>query len=185
MQSAFLHYTNAGAIRYGLVVATHRLAFHRDFGVAQGHHCEKQRAGEPADHGAKRHEGKEHQHAAIAFKIAGFEDFDPAESCTDAKRGAAQRAEDHTQQRKQRDFMRLFSFVDAESPAVWSAQTAERFNAAAKIGRLHRVRLTQRFSPAFHVSIRIGVCLVRIADVAQSRVRSGLERRQTVLTSYR
>jgi hypothetical protein len=31
------------------------------------------------DHGAQRHEGEEHQRAAIAFKTGGFEDFDPGE----------------------------------------------------------------------------------------------------------
>ncbi|MBU6457865.1 MAG: hypothetical protein KGQ48_10020, partial [Bradyrhizobium sp.] len=116
-----------------LVVATaHRFVFDGDFGVAQGHHCEKQRAGEPADHGTKWHEGEEHQHAAIAFKIAGLEDFDPGEACPDAEGGTAQRAQHQTQQCKQRDLHGGISPLDASSPAVWSRWTAERFNAAAK-----------------------------------------------------
>ena len=54
--------------------------------------------------GAERHEGEEHQHAAIAFKIRGVEDFDPDKAGADAERGAAERAQQQTQQHKQRNF---------------------------------------------------------------------------------
>jgi hypothetical protein len=52
------------------------------------------------DHGAQRHEGEEHQRAAIAFKTGGFEDFDPGELGADAERGSAERAQQQTQQRQ-------------------------------------------------------------------------------------
>jgi hypothetical protein len=51
------------------VVAARRLLLDGDFGIADRHHAERQRAAEPANNGAKRHERKEHQHSAIAFKL--------------------------------------------------------------------------------------------------------------------
>ena len=86
------------------VVAARRLLFDGDFGVADRHHAEQQRAAEPADDSTKRHEGKEHQHSAIAFSAGGLEDFDPGKPGADAERGAAEDAQHQTQQRKQRDF---------------------------------------------------------------------------------
>ena len=68
-----------------------------DFGIADRDHAEQQRAAEPADRRTQRHEGKEHQHAAIAFKAAGLEDFDPGKPGADAERGTAQRAQHQTQ----------------------------------------------------------------------------------------
>jgi hypothetical protein len=57
----------------------HRLAFDGDFGVADRDHAEQERAAEPADRGAERHEGEEHQHPAIAFKAGGLEQLEPGE----------------------------------------------------------------------------------------------------------
>jgi hypothetical protein len=78
------------------VVPARGLAFDGDFGVAESHHAEQQRAAEPTDHGAKRHEGEEDQHPAIAFKAGGIENFDPGQAGADAKRGAAKRAQHQT-----------------------------------------------------------------------------------------
>ena len=86
-----------------------RLPFDGDFGVADRDHPEQQRAAEPADRGPQRHEGKEHQHAAIAFKIGGFEDFDPGQPGADPERGAAQRPQNQTEQASNAIFMDVVS----------------------------------------------------------------------------
>src|ERR1700744_3452935 len=74
----------------------HRLAFDGDLIIARGHHAEQQRAADSAERRPEWHEGKEHQHAAIAFEIAGVEDLDPGQPGADTKRGAAQRAQHQT-----------------------------------------------------------------------------------------
>src|SRR6266576_3108724 len=112
MQSAFLHCTNA-VESPSTVAPPARLLLEGDFGVADRDHAEGECAAEPADHGAQRHEGEEHQHAAIAFKVRGLEDFDPGKSGADAERGPAERAQHQTQQHKQRDFHGAVSAGDA------------------------------------------------------------------------
>jgi hypothetical protein len=92
-------------------VAAHRLLFERDFGVADRDHPEQERAAQPADRGPERHEGKEHQHAVIVFEAGGSENLHPGESGADAERRAAERANDQTQQDKQRDFHDVFQAV--------------------------------------------------------------------------
>src|SRR5438094_692089 len=74
MQSAFLHCTNADWFPELAVAPARRLLFERDFGIADRDHPEQQRAAQPADRGAERHEGKEHQDAAIAHLRSGPSD---------------------------------------------------------------------------------------------------------------
>src|SRR6478735_476203 len=59
------------------VMTARRHPFVGDFGVANRDHAEQQGAADGADRGAERHEGEEHQHAAIAFKTRGFKDSRP------------------------------------------------------------------------------------------------------------
>src|SRR6267378_1434377 len=116
-QSAFLHCTNAGEfwsiwcpLRFNLVesypcvVPARGLLSDGDFGIANRGHAEQQRTCEPADRSSERHEGKEHQHSAIAFKAGGLEDFGPGQSGADPERGAAECAQHQSEQDKQRDF---------------------------------------------------------------------------------
>ena len=74
-----------------------RLAFPGYCSVANREPAGQQRANEAADQGAQRHEGEEHQHAAIAFKTRGFKDFDPGKTGADAERSTAQHAQHQTQ----------------------------------------------------------------------------------------
>jgi hypothetical protein len=53
------------------------LAFDGDLGIAEGNQAESQRAAQPADGSAQRHEGEEHQHAVISFETHGFKQFEP------------------------------------------------------------------------------------------------------------
>ena len=69
------------------------IALDRDLVIAECKHAEQQRAAECADHGARRHEGEEHQHAAIALEACGLEELDPGEPGADAERSSAQRAQ--------------------------------------------------------------------------------------------
>src|SRR5882757_10970915 len=103
------------------VAAARGLLFDGYFGVTDRDHAEQQRAAQSADRGAKRHEGKEHQRAAIAFKTGGFEQFDPGEPGADAESRAAQGTQNQTEQDKQRDFhgCDFFGSMSAE-PHVWS-----------------------------------------------------------------
>jgi hypothetical protein len=71
--------------RFLPVEAAYGLLFDGYRGVADRDHAEQQRAAKSADRGSQRHEGKEHQRAAIAFKSGGFEQFDPGEPGGDAE----------------------------------------------------------------------------------------------------
>ena len=60
--------------------APDRLALDGDRVVAQGQKPEQEGAARPAEDGAQGHEGEEHQHAAIAFKVSGLKDFHPGKA---------------------------------------------------------------------------------------------------------
>ena len=66
--------------------------------------AEQDGAGDAAEQGANGHEGEKHQHGAVAFEIAGLEQFDPRNPGTEAERAAAEKSEDETQQDQQDDF---------------------------------------------------------------------------------
>ena len=74
-----------------------------DVGVPPGQEAKGDGACNPAQNGAARHEAEEHQHAAIPFKVRGFEQFDPGEPGPDPQCRAAQRTQEKAEQNQQCD----------------------------------------------------------------------------------
>jgi hypothetical protein len=74
-----------------------RRPFDGDLGVPHGQNAEDDGAEEAPQNGASGHEAEEHQHAAMAFKIRGFKDFDLGQASADAERGTAKGTQQKTQ----------------------------------------------------------------------------------------
>ena len=82
-----------------------RLAFDRDLVIAEGQNAEQEGAAKPAEDGAHGHEGEEHQHAAIAFKIRGLEQFGPGQAKPNPERGPAKCAQHQAKKANNKIFM--------------------------------------------------------------------------------
>src|SRR5215510_10965000 len=131
-QSAFLHCTNAVELRTSRLPRRFGRPFEGDFSVPRRQHAEGDGAGQPAKNGAARHEAEEHQHAAIAFKIRGFKDFDPGKAGAYAERGAAENAQNQTQQNQKRDLHWSLHSPSAESGQSWVAKSSARVHGPNK-----------------------------------------------------
>ena len=103
-----------------------------NFGITPGQHAEGNGADEGAQNGAQRHEGEEHQHAAMAFKIRGFKDFHPGQAGADAERGAAQNAKQQTQQNQQRDLHLSLDAISLKVVLRWVAGAREEVHGPDK-----------------------------------------------------